>query len=40
VLLGWVEEERLGFFEQVVRGVAVPTVEMPVSSIRAERNRS
>lgn len=24
VLLGWVEEERLGYFEQVVRGVQLP----------------
>lgn len=31
VLLGWVEEERLGFFEQVVRSVELPKVEVPVS---------
>lgn len=31
VLLGWVEEERLGFFEQVVRSVELPKVDVPVS---------
>lgn len=31
VLLGWVEEERLTYFEHVVRSVEPPIVEVPVS---------
>ncbi|KAK4049152.1 hypothetical protein OIV83_004328 [Microbotryomycetes sp. JL201] len=32
VLLGWVEEERLGQFEQIVKSVAVPTAPTPRAS--------
>lgn len=31
VLLGWVEEEQLSRFEQIVRSVDVPTIATPVS---------